>query len=717
MFQKSIPDAKPFELNDQSEDLNVLAIVRTLMRGWWVIALFGALALVGGRYYAASLTPMYSAEASLALLNTRTSTAPELGGALASLSGDVRSINTEIAVMQSRALMGRVFDRLDLSNSSEFNRRLAPGVEPDLLMSPIDYLRSLFAGRPAMDTGSTTDDSARDYEDAITRLQERFSVTNEDRSFVFSIQATSPDPQMAADLANTLAESYITDQIDVKFSATEHASEWLTERVAVLREQLEASEQRFKEFSSQTDLVSVESLEALNRQLKDLRDRLTEQRAAAETAEARTSRLIAARDAEDLRQMAEAANDRTLDRILPLVRENPELNSASFDARFDQLLERSRIDTSRAADQAASIAGSIGAMEDQVKRQSNDLVEIEQLQREVAANGLIYESFLGRLKETSVQQGTQQADSRILSYAQVPDQPFAPSVVRIQAVSLLLGLALGAALVLGREVLQNTLRTAEDLERVSGIPVIGQIPIIPHRNRLGSLTYLSQKSASPAAEAIRNLRTSVMLSNVDEPPQVIMSTSSVPGEGKTTLSIGLAQNFVGLSKRVLLIEGDIRRRVFSEYFDFSETRGLLSALSGSGNLDDVTVYSDLLRCDVLLGEKSSENAADIYSSEAFKRFMVTCRDTYDTIIIDTPPVLVVPDARIIGQSCDAILYSVKWDDTSRQQVQEGLRQFETVNLKVTGLILNQISPRGMKRYGYGERYGAYASYGKSYYDT
>jgi Mrp family chromosome partitioning ATPase len=142
---------------------------------------------------------------------------------------------------------------------------------------------------------------------------------------------------------------------------------------------------------------------------------------------------------------------------------------------------------------------------------------------------------------------------------------------------------------------------------------------------------------------------------------------------------------------------------------------LLSVLSGKTSLEEVVVFNEELGADVLIGEASSTNAADVFSSKKFAELLNKTRETYDVIIIDTPPVLVVPDARVIGQSVDAIIYTVKWDSSTRTQVREGLRMFETVNLKVTGLVLGQIDSKGMKRYGYGGEYGAYGAYGAKYY--
>ena len=342
-------------------------------------------------------------------------------------------------------------------------------------------------------------------------------------------------------------------------------------------------------------------------------------------------------------------------------------------------------------------------------------MKLEQLQRDAAADASLYEYFLGRLKENSINEGIQQADSRILSYGVPRGSTLNRSGTKRRVIMTWVLLAAIGLII--RELLQNGIRVPDELEQMTGLPVMGQIPKIPVGKRRDVLDYLVDKPASAAAEAIRNLRTSVMLSNLDNPPQIIMSTSSVPGEGKTTQSIALTQNFAAMGKKVLLIEGDIRRRVFSEYFSIEDKAGLLSVLSGSVEVADVIVHEPRLDADVLVGEPSKTNAADVFSSERFGALLQEARRHYDIIIIDTPPVLVVPDARVIGQKVDAILYTVKWNTTTKAQLREGLRFFETVNLKVSGLVLGQIDPAGMKRYGYGDRYGAYGKYGKKYYTS
>jgi capsular exopolysaccharide synthesis family protein len=452
-----------------------------------------------------------------------------------------------------------------------------------------------------------------------------------------------------------------------------------------------------------------ERLPPLQLHKKDLRDRI--QRAAEQVtlAEARIARI---EDATTIEDKIAAANDAQLTRLGQTGQA-----SDAFDARFAQVVARAELDLARATDQQAALIRSQESLAEQIARQGDDLIQLQQLTREAEASGTLYEYFLSRLKETSAQQGIQQADSRLLSAAVIPNTPTAPRKTLVMVMCLVLGVMLGAGLVLIREAMKNSFRTARELEDMTGVVVMGQIPLIPGKARKDILTYMRTKPTSAAMEAIRNLRTSVLLSNVDNPPQVIISTSSVPGEGKTTNSLALAMNLVGIGKSVLLIEGDIRRNTLSEYFPKSESgKGLVSLLSGAAKIDEVLVRHEDIGLSLIMGEKSSINAADLFMSDSYRQFLREMRETFDYIIIDTPPVLVVPDARIISQTADAVLFTVKWNDTSRGLVDEAIQMFSSVNQKVAGLILSQVDGEEMKRYGgkYGG-YGSGAAYGAKYY--
>ncbi|SMY06279.1 polysaccharide biosynthesis tyrosine autokinase [Flavimaricola marinus] len=388
-----------------------------------------------------------------------------------------------------------------------------------------------------------------------------------------------------------------------------------------------------------------------------------------------------------------------------------------FNRRFSQVLLRAQAEADRNAEVVESLNARTQDLSEQFELQSSVLADLQEMERETQATQVLYETFLTQLKETSVQEGVFQSDSRVLSPA-LPGTQIAPRPVRALAMALFIGAILGTTIVLIREFLQNTYRTSEDLEKSTGQVVLGQVPKIPRRGRRQTVNYLVEKPTSAAAEAVRNLRTSVLMSNMDQPPQIIMSTSSLPGEGKTTLAISLANNLAGLGKKVLLVEGDIRKRTFENYFADSKGRpGLIAVLMNKTPLSEVVIHDDTLNIDVLIGEKSSVNPADVFSSDAFKSFMGSLRESYDYVVVDTPPVLLVPDARILARHMDAVIYTVAWDKTSKTQVQEGLRQFASVDIDITGVVLSQIDPKGMRRYGYGGKYGAYGSKGRGYYEN
>ena len=689
-----------------SEDVDLSKIFRTLWRGKFFIAICALIMAALGVYYSFVMaTPTYTAS-SVVALESRQEQVVDLESVVSGLGGDQITINTEVEVLRSRGLLDKLAVQLNLADDPEFNATLRPP-STFSLGALVDYITGLVV--PNAPPPPPLSDRAI-LDSIIDELLGKISVVNVRQSYVFGITAKTEDPEKSALIANTLAELYILDQLETKFEATEQATTWLTARVSHLQVELEQAEAAVKDFNAITDLVSPEDLAQQNRQIKELRDRLGEAKETEVTAQLRVKELELAQDSQDLQQMAEAAKDRTLTRIYTQIKDDPDADRTTFDARFQQVLERAELEQTRVANQIAALEATIEDQREQIRLQSIDLVELRQLEREAEASKLIYEYFLARLKETSVQQGIQQADARILSQAVVPLGPSAPRKMIIIALCLVLGTLIGAGLVLLREFAQTTFRAAEDLESFTGYPVLGQIPAISARRRKNVLQYLVEKPTSAAAEAIRNMRTSVLLSNIDNPPQIIMSTSSIPGEGKTTQSLALSQNLSGLGKKVLLVEGDIRRRVFSEYFDIKERRGLISVLSGDRTLEETVVHEPTMNVDILIGEKSATNAADLYSSTRFREFLDELRKKYDYIIIDTPPVLAVPDARVIGQSVDAILYTVRWDKTTHRQVSEGLKSFETVNVKVTGLVLGQINAKGMKQYGYGDSHGAYSAY-------
>lgn len=689
--------------------VNLPMLLRTLWRGKFFILIVTALAVLAGGYYAYILAQPTFKSSAVVMLNTQQSQVVDIESVVSGLPADSSVIATEVEILKSRSLLGKVVDELNLVEDPEFNPLIADETPIDVVKAQV---RSAI-GLPEREI--QTDETLRMQRQrnaTIDGLLEVLSIRNVPGSLVFQVTVETSAARKSAAIADTLVDQHILNQLQVKFDATEQATKWLTERVTELQVALENAEGEVKSFRANTTLVSPEALTGLEVQLKDLRERLSDTEMARETTAARLEQL---RGLSTPQEKLDATNDPQLQRLMPRI--NQADIAALFDTRWEQIVTRAELDLQRAEAQIAALTTSQDELQSQIAQQSADLIELQQLTREAEASRLLYEYFLSRLKETSAQQGIQQADSRVLSNAVVPGFPATPRKPLILAVSFLLGFMVAAAAVLLREARKNTFRAADELERITTYPVIGQLPLLPIRKRSDALAYLADKPTSAAAEAVRNLRTSVLLSNVDTPPKIVMTCSSFPGEGKTTIALALAQNMSKMGKKVLLIEGDVRRRVFSQYMARSDDSGLVKVLADNVPLADVVIRNESLGCDVLLADKTTENAADLFSSKRFAELMKTARESYDHVIVDTPPVLVVPDARIIAQNVDAIVFVVQWDKTIKPAVIDSLREFESVNKQVSGLVLNKVSLKGMRRYGYGDKYGAYSAYGAKYYNN
>ncbi|WP_174802469.1 GumC family protein [Martelella limonii] len=690
------------------EEIDLQKIFFIFWRRKFLIALTSILFLVAGGYYAYRVAvPIYRAS-SVTMMNAQTEQVIDLPSILGQIGTDDTALQTEIEVIRSRILIGKVVDRLKLMDDPEFNPTLTP---PSAMSRIKSYIKSAVPGFEPEEKAAIAPDKLKDV--VVSRLLQSFSANVVPKTLTFRITVSSEDPAKAALIADTIADQYVQRQLDLKRGATVDAIDWLSDRVAELKINLQKSENAVKQFRTDTPLTNPEVLGGLERQLKSIRDRVNE----TERKITSTDEVLSALDAASgYAAKASLLGDPTLIRLATTADTNA-ADARRFRNRLEELVDDRRQDAAQARVQLATLQSAEESLETKVQTESSSYLELEQLTREAEANRTLYEYFLTRLKETSAQQGVQQSDSIILSYAVVPDAPSEPHTKQILLFSGLLGFLFGCGLSLLLEMRSKTFRSTQELEELSGISVVGALPLVPSKHRAELVDYLRTHPTSPLSEAIRNLRTSVVLSDLESPPQVVLMTSSIPGEGKTTCSVGLALNFVGMGKKVLLIEGDLRRLTFGNYFERPvHGKGLISLLAGERTLEETVVSDGNSGLDVIFGERSARNAADVLSSRQMKDLLSYARTQYDFIIIDAPPVLIVPDARVLSQFVDGILFVVKWDSTHQQQVEEALRLFDKD--KIEGLVLNQIDPNGFKRYGYsyGAGYGYAAHYGDKYYD-
>ncbi|WP_296426634.1 GNVR domain-containing protein [Yoonia sp.] len=659
------------------EPLDIMGLLWVVWHGKLIIGASIALALFAAGYYAFAMAqPKFAATATLEI-DAASGPVFDIEQVAAGIATDQTSINTQVAILQSKHLMTQVVNTLDLTRDAEFNRYLVP-VAPLSVIGLRTRLRDLLSGQIA-----AVPDKAAVLEKTVENLTVAIRAGTSRDTYIFNITATTGTPDKSALIANTLAQVYLADQVAGKHAATETAVTWLSERVYALQLQLESKETAVNNLIATARVHDDVVLDALSRQAVETQERLNATQDDLQAAQAQLRRL-------DSQTEVVAATDRP------------------------QRRDRLTAEVQRYGNQVAALRVFQTSLNTQLADQSAGLVQLQQLRRESDATRVIYETFLARLQQTSIQRGLQNPDSRVLAAASV-GKYVAPRKMLILAIAGLLGGLAGVALVLTRQALRRGFSDATTLTDATGHRVIAQIPRIARHGRGQLLGYLRAKPTSATAEGMRNLRTSLLLADQGRPPQIILSTSSVPGEGKTTQSIALALNLAGLGKSVILIEADLRQGAFRHYFDFAQNdgQGLNSVIGGRAPLAQAVVHDAGLGADVLCAGTAGDNPADLFSGAAFAALLAQLRQSYDFIVLDAPPVLPVPDARLLAQYADAVLYTVQWEKTPADLVCAGLRELDSINAARIGLVLSQID--GIRMRQYGRTY--FANYGQAYYQN
>lgn len=692
----------PVQIPDDAEPDTLLTILHMIWRGKWAVLSIALVPLLLSILYAFVIAvPQYTARAQLALEVQRNEIA-DVASLVSGSSTESTAINTELQIMRSRKLIAAVVDELNLTNEPAFN----PVLRDPTWLERIRIQIGLMQPPDSVSEGGQR-------ERTINAVRRAVSAVSRRGTYILEIQVTSSDRALASDIANALAEIYMREQISTKFESTEYAVEWLSARVSELEIELFEKEEAVKDQRASMELIDEDALNALIVRAQLLRDRIARyEEGGAETG---ADVLRELHELGDRQAIAAETGDVTLRNLAAQIAEGSEEAEAAFDRRFEMLIEGAA--TSRTADRTRkeALERSLADLEDRIELRSRDVTILTQMQREAEATRVLYETFLARLKEASLQIGFQRADSYMMEPARAAAM-VAPSPPLLLTLGLIVGLIFGALVVVLRQFLDNGIKTASQLEKGSGIMVLGHIPLLPIRKRAGLVEYLRDNPTSGPVEAIRNLRTSILLSDTKNPPQIILSTSSVPGEGKTTQAIALAGTLKGIDKKVLLIGGDIRRRAIVEYFPNLKEANLQDVLSTDGSYERFVTHDERLGIDVITGSHSKTiNPANLFSSERFRDFLTELRESYDFIVIDTPPLLLVPDARILAQYADAVIMAVRWNRTPLAQLKEGVRQLSSVGVRPTGLSLTQVNTRKLASYSYDGAYGYYDTYADGEY--
>ena len=589
-------------------------------------------------------------------------------------------------------------------------------------------------------------------------------ITQVAKTRILEIRFTNSDPQLAARVVNTLVNVYVEQNFKTRFESAMQTSDWLSKQLSDLQLKVEASQEKLVRYQKEHGILGIdEKQNIVTQKLDELNRELTEAEADRIQKEARY-RLVANGNAELLSNMdsttllsklhAEEVDLKTQiaqaevhlgpahPHLLELNNQLKQVQKAS-QAEVDKLAGRIKSEYLTAAQRESMLRAAM----DQQKQQANTLnesaIEYTLLRRDVDSNRQLYEGLLQRLKEASVSAGLRSSNIRIVDPARVPLSPARPDRRRNVMLALAMGLVGGVVLAFVLESLDSTVRTPDQAQLLCGIPPLGIIPGMTSHSgvrRLAPKTWISlpsreeakvasgkdekeevelashQRPRSDVAESYRALRTSILLSSSGAPPKVILVTSALPQEGKTTTSINTAIVLSQNGARVLLVDADMRRPSVHRIFGIRSNIGLSTLLAGSSSFEDSTLSSsEVPNLTLLPAGPQPPQPAELLHSETMKQLLAEWRDQYDHIVIDTPPVLSVTDAVLLSAKADTVVLVIRAASTRKAALRRACDLLSQVNAHVLGFVMNGVdvnAPDFDNCYYYGSKYGGYGRYGE-----
>ncbi|UYN97258.1 MAG: polysaccharide biosynthesis tyrosine autokinase [Enhydrobacter sp.] len=718
---------------------DVREMLRMLNRRKWHLTGVTALVCALAALVLLQITPQYRATA-LVMLDTRKAKVTNTADVLSGLSVDVAAVQTEIEVLRSATLLGHVVDKLRLDLDREYGA--APPGTLSLVTGQVRALYDGLVGAPASPNRVQSEDNTPRAR-AIAALTRKVQIATRGRSYVISVSLDSAEAAKARRIVDAIADFYLVDQLQAKLDANRRATEFFNERLDELRRNVEASERAIANFRERHGLTIGKEATVTSQSLSELNSQLIQARA--QRAD-RESRLIAleqaARDPRTLGGVTEvlanplvgslrAQEAEVARRIGDLNQRYGDSHPRLLQARAEQGQIQARIGAevakiiSSVRGDAEAARAKVKELEEQVaqlERQAGGLgqheVELRQLEREAQSTRSVYEDFLKRSKELREQQDIQQPDARILSAAVVPPGIVYPRYALTMALALAVGLVLGVALIALMERLDGGFRTGEQIERLTGRPLIGMIPALS-RLTLGKLlpaAFAIDKPSSAYAESLRSAYTAITLGTLDSPPRVIMVTSSLPGEGKSTFVCSLAGLMARSNpgKKIVVVDGDLRRSSVLKALAVPATGGTIDEyLSGAKPLQEVVGQETASGLYYIPARPDTPNSAEILDSHAMQQFVRSLAESFDLVFIDTPPLMAVSDARLTAKIADYVIFLVQWEQTARELAVNSLKLLGDAHRQV-GVVLSQVNVRRHSRYGYGD-YGYYYSKYRDYY--
>jgi succinoglycan biosynthesis transport protein ExoP len=728
----------------QTDPLQLLSTFRRRLR---VFAAVFAVVVAGVIVVTLEQTPRFTAT-SYVMIDTRKRDVSKIDAVLSGLPADSSAVDTEVEILKSRSLAGRVVQDLHLDQDPEFNVALR---KPSMLKSVLSAPAALFHSAAPQTSGQALVDqktvaAKKEYDAVVDGVLKRLKVSRQGLTYVIAIDFTSTSPTKAADAANAFASDYLLEQLEAKFDATKQASQWLNDRLAQLRVQVETAENAVAAYRTQTGLIGAVGSNLTEQEVSNLNQQLALAQAsqAEQEAKVRTARqqlaggsngedVGAALDSEvvkQLRQQRAEVSGKLADLQTKYGARHPEVQRvdrqlADLDAQIQQEINRSisNLDAQAqvARQRVGSIQASLGHARGTLAGNNTAAVRLNELERNATSVRTLYESFLNRFKETTTQQGMEDSDARVVSKAKIPSSQSFPKLGLNLGLGVIFGLLAGVGAIFLAEALDSGLATSEDIERFLGVASLGSVPLLSSTAGLDKgaaqqspADMIVEKPLSAFAEAFRNLRTSIVYSRVDKPVRVIAITSSLPGEGKTTTAFCLGRAMAMSGSRTVVVDCDVRRRNINRLLAHEPAVGLMEVLAGKATLDQALVLDSASGAWFLPLARSSFTPKDLFGGQAMENLLTELKSRFEFVLLDTAPVLPVADTRSLAPKADVVVFLTQWRRTPRRAVQAAFELLRSVGADIAGVALTQVDVREQAKYGYGDAGYYYRSYRKYY---
>jgi capsular exopolysaccharide synthesis family protein len=709
------------------------SFLETLRKLWRHRLLIAACTLVvgGAAILAAWLMPSYYVSEARVLVGVQSPRLPNVESIVADVSPDAERVQNEGFILQSRNIAKQVIDQLKLRQDPEFNPELAP---PSFwarlnLMQYVPTELTSWMGSSTKKVEPIKDPSNAD-DLTIDSLLGHIDVSTLGRSHVLSVKAESRNPQTAAAIANALAERYLDYQRRDKIDSMDRVDKFLMGRVSELREAVRKSDQAVEDYRRAHDLYKSSGVSGSGGVTSQQLTELNTQLLAAQTAKAEADSRL--REAQEMRKGG--LNSESVPEVLrsPLIsglrqqQSDAERKAAELQATYgprhpSMLNARSEVGSiqgrvnaeiskivdglareARTADaRYQALAQNFETLKKQMGSVNDKAIGLEALERDATVNRNLLEAMLLRAKQSTGAEDILTANAKLVSPASPAQAPSYPPKSLIALLGIAGGMMIGVTIALLREGGDHTFRRADQIEALTGLPVMAMVPQVAGRQQ-PAMQVLRQPT-SAYSEALRRLHIGVELSETANSPKTILISSATPSEGKSVMVASLGRLLASNGKRVLLIDCDWRSPRLHQIFRCSNRDGLASLLVDKASDLENTIHHDALSgVDVMPSGPWSPRSAHLLSSDRMRHLLEALEQHYEFIILDTPPALVTADVLSLSRLVEKVVFVVRWGHTRQEAVIEALKQIIDAQGDVAGVVMSRVVSKQYRQYSYGD---------------